>query len=220
MPDAPDFVEQREVLRVARADLEDVGVLRDKLDVARVHHLRDDRQAGLVARGGEDVEALLAVAPEGVRARARLEGAAAQDVPAGSLHRPRGLDARSPRCRRSTGRPSRRRVPSPICTGADAHDGVVRVHLAAGQLERLADADDRVDAVDDAELVDQLRVDVAEYGDDVALLAVDAVVLEPELADHFLYAWTCASVAPVFITTIMLLRSLRVLRRVRAYPLG
>ena len=74
-------------------------------------------------------------------------------------------------------------LPSPISTEPDLDDGVVRVDLAARQLERLADADDGVDALDDAELVDELGVDVAEDGDDVPLFAVDAVVLEAQLSD-------------------------------------
>ena len=49
-----DFLEQVEVLHVAGADLEHVGVLLDELDLARVHDLGDDRHVELVAdaRGG------------------------------------------------------------------------------------------------------------------------------------------------------------------------
>ena len=44
----PQLAEQREVLHVARADLEMSGVAADQLDLADVHHLGDDRQ--VVAR--------------------------------------------------------------------------------------------------------------------------------------------------------------------------
>ena len=49
-PHATELGEQREVLHVARADLQHVGVLGDQVDLARVHHFRDDRQAGRRAR--------------------------------------------------------------------------------------------------------------------------------------------------------------------------
>ena len=49
-------LEQRVVLHVARADLHDVGVLGDRVGVLGVEQLGDDRQPGLVARLGEDLE--------------------------------------------------------------------------------------------------------------------------------------------------------------------
>src|SRR5207244_4225476 len=68
-----DLAEEREVGHVARADLDHVGRLDHRLDVPRVHQLRHERQAGLLARLLEDVERLLAEALERVRRRARLE---------------------------------------------------------------------------------------------------------------------------------------------------
>ena len=47
---AAELAEQREVLHVARADLEDVGVLADHLDLAGVHHLGDELQVVRVRR--------------------------------------------------------------------------------------------------------------------------------------------------------------------------
>ena len=46
----PDLGEQREVRHVARADLDHVRDLDDRLDVARIHQLRHERQPGLLAR--------------------------------------------------------------------------------------------------------------------------------------------------------------------------
>ena len=77
-PRATDLGQQRVVLHVARADLDHVGDVGHRLDVADVHDLGDDRQPGLRARVGEDLEAGLAEPLEGVRARARLVRAAAQ----------------------------------------------------------------------------------------------------------------------------------------------
>ena len=61
------------------------------VQVARVHDLGDDRQAGVVARRGQHLEALLAEALEGVGRGARLEGAAAQHVAARRLDGAGGL---------------------------------------------------------------------------------------------------------------------------------
>ena len=50
LPQLAHRLEQREVLHVARADLEDVRVLGHQSTGLGVHHLGDDRQAGLLAR--------------------------------------------------------------------------------------------------------------------------------------------------------------------------
>ena len=71
------------------ADLEDVGVLGDDVDLVRLHHLGDHRQTGLVARLGQVAERLDAQALERVRARARLERATADDRGAGRRDRRR-----------------------------------------------------------------------------------------------------------------------------------
>ena len=60
----PDFGEQVEILHVAGADLEHVGIAIDQLDAARVHHLGDDRHAVLVAGVAEDLQPFLAHVPE------------------------------------------------------------------------------------------------------------------------------------------------------------
>ena len=108
-------LEQRVVLHVARADLHDVGVLGDRLGVLGVEQLGDDRQAGLRARLGEDLERLAAQALERERRRARLEGAAAQHRGAGGLRpraRPRAsARATRPCTARRPGRRCRRRRP-------------------------------------------------------------------------------------------------------------
>ena len=84
MPVLADLLEQGEVLHVAGADLEDVGVLGDQLDVARVHDLGDDGQArGLARASASSLQPLLPEPLERVRGGARLERAAAQDRRAG-----------------------------------------------------------------------------------------------------------------------------------------
>jgi hypothetical protein len=58
--------EEREVLHVARADLQHVRITRHQHDVARIHHLRDDRQPGLLAGLLEDLESVFLEALERV----------------------------------------------------------------------------------------------------------------------------------------------------------
>ncbi len=78
LADRADGLQQREVLHVAGADLQHVGVGRDALDVWRVDDLGHHGQAGLGADAGQDLQAGLAEPLEGVRGGARLERAAAQ----------------------------------------------------------------------------------------------------------------------------------------------
>ena len=56
-PHASELGEQREVLHVARANLQHVGVLGDEVDLSRVHHLGHDRQSRLGAHLGEESSA-------------------------------------------------------------------------------------------------------------------------------------------------------------------
>ena len=105
--DPPDVAQQRVVLHVPGADLEDVRVLGHDVDLVRLHHLGDDRQPGPLARLGEVAERLDAQALEGVRAGPRLERAAAQDRGAGRLRRRRRSRTAGRGSPPSTARPSR-----------------------------------------------------------------------------------------------------------------
>ena len=88
---APTASSSEKFCMLRAPDLQHVGVARDQLDVARVHHLGDDGQPGLGARVGEDLEPVLLHPLERVGRRARLERAAAQEVRARRLDRGRGL---------------------------------------------------------------------------------------------------------------------------------
>ena len=90
-PGAPDLGQQRVVLHVARADLDDVGDLQHGVEVAHVHQLGDDRQPRLGLRLGEQAQALLAEPLEGVGGSAGLVGAAAEQGRARVAHDARGL---------------------------------------------------------------------------------------------------------------------------------
>ena len=89
MPGPAALLEQVEVLHVAGADLEDVGISFDHLDLARVHDFGDDRHAEAVSGRLEDLEPVAAEPLEAVGAGAGLERPAAQDVGPGLAH-PRG----------------------------------------------------------------------------------------------------------------------------------
>jgi hypothetical protein len=77
------------MLRVA--DLEHVRVLLDDFNLVRLHHFRDDRQAGCVPRLGEVLEALFAKALEAVGGSPGLERAAAEQTCAALGHGRGGL---------------------------------------------------------------------------------------------------------------------------------
>ena len=67
----PDFAErfqQREVLHVARADLQDVGILGHELDVTIRHDFGDDRQAGRFSALCEEASVLPPPCPGNHRA--------------------------------------------------------------------------------------------------------------------------------------------------------
>ena len=78
------------------------------LDVARVHQLGDDRQAGALLGLGEQPQPLLPEALEGVGRRARLVGAAAEHRRAGRLDDVGGAAAPGRATRRCTARRSAR----------------------------------------------------------------------------------------------------------------
>jgi hypothetical protein len=80
-----DGLQQGEVLHVAGADLEHVGVGSDQVDGARVDHLGHHRQAGFRPHLGQYLQARLTQALVGVGGGAGLEGAAAQQAGAGRL---------------------------------------------------------------------------------------------------------------------------------------
>ncbi len=80
---AAGVLEQRKVLHVAGADLDDVGPLGNELERFVVDGFGDDAQSEAVANFGHDLEGFDAEALECVRRGARLVGAAAEELRAG-----------------------------------------------------------------------------------------------------------------------------------------
>ena len=83
---ASGALEQREILHVAGADLDDIGVLVDQVERFVIHRFGDDQQAEAVADFGHDLQPLFAEPLERIRRGARLEGAAAEELGSGAGH--------------------------------------------------------------------------------------------------------------------------------------
>jgi len=167
----PHLEQQAVVLHVARADLQHVRVIRRGLAVVVVHDLGHHRQAGLLARLGEDLQALYAQSLEGVGRGARLEGAPAQHVCARRLHRVGDLQ-----CLRAALHAARPGHDAQLRAAhrhpAEVEDRAGRMVRAAGQLVRLGHQRHALDVVEGGELVRQhhlFRADHADDGDDLAL---------------------------------------------------
>ncbi len=79
------FFQQGEILDVARADLEDVGIGLDEIHVGGIYDLRHDGKPRALADLLQELEALLFEALEAVGRGAGLEGAAPEDMGAGLL---------------------------------------------------------------------------------------------------------------------------------------
>ena len=165
-PGPADLLEQVEVLHVPGADLDDVGVALDQLDLAGVHDLGDDRHAEPLAGGLEDLQAVLAQPLEAVGAGPGLERAAAEDVGPGLLDRLGDLDRGIASLSMAHGPAIIIRWPPPTLTPLMSNDRVLGVELAAGELERLEDRHDLLDPGDRLERLGLELVLVADDADD------------------------------------------------------
>ncbi len=175
--DPADRGEQRVVLHVAGADLEDVGVLGHDVDLVGLHHLGDDRQAGPLAGLREVAQRLDAEALERVRARARLEGAAAQDRRAGRLD-PVGRLEELVAALHGTGAGHDREAPVADRRVEHPDHRVLGVELARGELERPADRRDSLHARQRAEAAHEHRLARAHLTDDRDDLPFRAEMIE------------------------------------------
>ena len=81
---ASGALEQREILHVAGADLDDVGVLVDQVERFVIDGFGDDEQAEAVADFGHDLQTFFAQALKRIRRGARFVGAAAEELGSGT----------------------------------------------------------------------------------------------------------------------------------------
>ena len=140
-------LEQREVLHVARADLDHVGPLGDQLERFVVDGFGDDAQAKAVANLGHDLERFKAQALKGVGRGAGLVSAAAEKLRAGGGHLlgdGEGLLAALDGA--GTGDDGQIAAADGGVGSRKADDGVFFFHVAAGEFVGLGDADDFGDA--------------------------------------------------------------------------
>ena len=177
------FFQKGEVLHVARADLEAVGVLLDHLQVFRVHDLGNHRQAGGLPRFREQFQTFEPQPLEGVGRSPRLEGPAPQHLGPGRL------DVRGDRGdllpvfhRARTGHDRDLRAADGDV--ADLHHAVIAAaKLARDQLVRLQHRRHRFHAGDGRDRLFPDRALVADDADDRAHRAAAHVRLETPLGD-------------------------------------
>ena len=125
--------QQAEILHVARADLDHVGVFLNNIECFEIHHFGDHGQAGFVSHLGQDLQPLHTQPLEGIGRSARLESTAAEHLRAGVL------DFRgNGQCLRfafdGTGPGDQCLVAITDGEVADGNDGVFRLRFTADQL--------------------------------------------------------------------------------------
>ena len=175
--------EQLEVLRVARADLDDVRVFGDEIGVLFGKQFGDDGQASFSPRLVEQLQSFLAQTLEFVRRGARFERAAAQDGGAGFLDGDRGgenlflaFDRARPR--------HHMEFPAADELVLDFDGGIGRVRLATDELESFLYGVDAFDLRPRGECIEGLvGAFIADGADDGAGHAAHDVRAVTELAD-------------------------------------
>ncbi len=183
---AAGLLEQREVLHVARADLDDVGPFGDEIEGFVVDGFGDDAQAEFLADLGHDLQRIEAEALKRVGRGARLVGAAAEELRAGGgdlLGDGEGLFAALDGA--GAGDDGEVAAADGGVSAGEADDGVFFFNVAAGELVGLGDADDFGDA---GELFEVAAVDFALIAGDAdggALSAGQRMRTEAQLFDVF-----------------------------------
>src|ERR1035437_4963387 len=143
-----EFAQQVEVLHIARADLNDVGVFREQRDLRLVHDFADHQQAVAVGGGAEHLKTLAAEALELIRRTAGLEGSAADHAGAGAGGQLGALLARVAILHAARAGHDNYRVAADG-ERADAHDGAAGPEPAAGEFVGRDDAVGFLDALHD-----------------------------------------------------------------------
>src|SRR5262249_14008301 len=135
-----------------------------------------------VAYFAEDLQPILAHALEGIRAGPRLERPAAQDVRPGLFH-VRGNSIQSLAALHGARAGDHGEMAPADANPSHFHHGIVLLKLAAGQLERLEDIVDLLDARDGRKRLNLGLALVADDADDRPLGSAAHVWAEPQLLD-------------------------------------
>ena len=129
--------QQREVLHVARADLDDIGPFRHQIEGLGVERLGHDAQAESLPDFGHDLQRLKTQALKSVRRSARLVGAAAEELRAGRGHMTgNGKSLFAALDRTGTGDDSEVAPADGGIASRKTDDRVFLFHIAAGQFVR------------------------------------------------------------------------------------
>ena len=177
------FLQQREVLHVASADLDDVGVLFHQFQGLFVEGFGDNAHAGALADFGHDFEAFEAEPLEGVGRGAGLEGAAAEELRArGGDQVGDGVGLLAALDGTGTGDYGHgfAAADGGVCAG-EVNDGVFFFDVAAGQLVGLRDADDFGDSGEELEIASIHFALIAGDSDGGALCSGQSVCAKAQL---------------------------------------
>src|SRR5271165_4002631 len=173
---ASGALKQREVLHVAGAELDNVGIFLNQLQRLMVHRLGDDQQAEAIANFRHDLQAVFAHPLKRVRRRARLVGAAAKELGSRAGHALGDVERLvAVLDRTGPGDDGQIRPADGGGEPRELDDRVVRLHVAAHQFVWLAHSNHLLDT---GHFVERARFDlalVAGYTDGGALLAGNGV---------------------------------------------
>ncbi len=174
------------VLHVAGSDLEDVGVLTDEVDLVDGHDFGDDGEAGLGAGFGEDFEAFLAHALEGVGGGAGFEGSAAESGGTGGFD---GVGASEELVMGFDGAGAGDDgdffpAGSSVEGSAEGDDGAFFFHFFGGHFVGCEDGHDFFDTGGGFEILFIFGAVIAEGSNHGTLRSFDDVVFQAELADE------------------------------------
>src|SRR6185437_6628654 len=140
-------LEEREILHVAGADLDNVGVALHQVQGFVVHGFSNDAQAEAVANFRQDAEAVLAHALEGIGRGAGLVGATAEELGAGGVHAlGHGESLLAVFHRARTGDDGQGASADGGIGAGEGDDRVFFFNIAADQLVGLADPNNFLDA--------------------------------------------------------------------------
>ena len=173
----------------------------DQLELADVHHLRDELEVVPVGRAAQHLEAFFTETLEAVRRAARLERAAAQDLGAGILDgRRRRLDLFLGLGGARSGHDDDFVAADPQV--ADRDDGVLGPETPAGELVGLGDAVHLLDAVHAPRSArDRTAGCRPPRRSPSSSAPVERCTSNPISTSCAITRWTCSSFARSFITT-------------------
>lgn len=181
---AADFLQQAEVLHVAGANLQEVGVFGNGLDGVDFGDFGDDAQAGLFLRLGKIFEAFFLQPLEGIRRGAGLVSAAAQELGAALF---RDLSGGKELLAALDGAGARHDHEFIAAHRHAVHidDAGLGMEFAAGQLVALRDGDAALDARQRVDGAGGEACLVADDADDALLGALHDFRGKARVLDHF-----------------------------------